>query len=323
MRILILGGGKFQGRVAAEKLVEKGHDVVLFHHASNGIDGARHIQGERGDTEALRQLLLGHDYDCLIDNLAFSRDDVETILPLMNDRVGHYVLISSFVVYGHTPELGMVREEDAPLDSNEGSQYDIGKRQCELALMESKISTSWSILRFSNIDGPGDPSNRRGFFIDRVADGGGLLVPADYVQPFRPLWRDDAADAVVKAVTNPIARSKVYNVAGREIMTVNEWVSLIAELMDRPSPFVIQMPLQDIRRLAGFDYRLPLPGRPLLDTSRIEAELGHETTPVRSWLPETIRWWRESGLVSRFWETRPLEIAAIERIRRLMRVDHY
>ncbi|MGE5654696.1 MAG: NAD-dependent epimerase/dehydratase family protein [Bacillota bacterium] len=316
MRILIFGGGKFQGQTAAERLVELGHDVTLYNHSFNGIAGAQHIHGERNDYVATRKLISAHHYDCLIDNLAYSQQDVERLLPVMHERVGHYLLISSFVVYGHHTALGLVREEDAPLNSMEGSPYDVGKRQCELALRETNISTTWSVLRFANIDGPEDPSNRRGFFIDRVADDGGLLIPNDFIQPFRPLWRNDAAEAVVQAATAPKSRAGVYNVAGREVMTVTEWVNLLADVMSRPKPYLAALSFDEIRRLAGFDYRLPIPGRPILDTTRIESELGFRPTPVERWLPEAVQWWLESGIVSRFWETRPLEIAAIEKFRR-------
>lgn len=163
--------------------------------------------------------------------IAFRKDHVEALFPLMDGRAGHYVFVSSFVVYGtgvRNRAFQMVPEDEADLSLATGCDYAVGKRQCESVLKCDPVlkretvlkcdsvlhresanpgvsSVPWTIVRFCNIEGQGDPSNRRGFFIDRIADGGGLLVPSDVAQPFQPLWRDDAARAIALVAGNPAA----------------------------------------------------------------------------------------------------------------------
>jgi nucleoside-diphosphate-sugar epimerase len=316
VRLLILGGGRFQGRRAAELLRDLGHEVVVMNR-SQPVPGTRYIRGERHDLAVLTQALQ-RDVDVVIDNLAFQREDVEMLLPLMKGRVGHYILISSFVVYLPAKGFDPVREEDADLSSRYGSSYDVGKRQCEEALLVGAEDLSWTVLRFHNIEGVGDPSNRRGFFIDRVADGQGVLLPSDVAQPFQPLWRDDAAAAVVSAAGNPSAYGHVFNIAGSEIYTLTEWLGLLADALNCQAPLVIQLPWEAIRKITGFEYRLPLPMRPILDIQKAQTLLGFKPTPAAQWVPGVVHWWRASGLTSRFWEHRPLEIEAIRRITKIL-----
>lgn len=138
-----------------------------------------------------------------------------------------------------------------------------------------------------------------------------MLIPSDVTEPFQPLWRDDAAAAVVG---NPAAYGQVFNIAGPEIFTLTEWLGLLAQALGCPAPLIVQLPLDEIRRIAGFEYKLPLPMRPLLDIRKAQAILDFRPTPAERWLPETVAWWRDSGLQSHFWEHRPLEIEAIRRI---------
>lgn len=171
MRVLFLGAGRFMGRRAAEMMVAAGHDVTVLNRSSP-LPGARHVAADRQDPAALARAFAGAGYDCVIDFIAYRRPDVAALAPLLEGKAGQYVLVSSFAVYGppDAQPLRPIAEEEADLDP-------------------------WTVLRLANVDGPGDPSNRRGFFVDRVADGGGLLVPSDAAQPFQPLWRDDAARA--------------------------------------------------------------------------------------------------------------------------------
>lgn len=316
MRVLILGGGRFQGRRAAEMLVAAGHDVTILNLGAAPVAGARHIIGDVVDTAVLTTAFQ-HSYDCVIDNLAYNGDHVRCLLPYLPGHTGHYVQISSIVVYHgqvHMPYRPL-HEAEVDLTVQAGGAYDVGKRQAEIALRDSGTPVPWTILRLANVEGAGDPSNRRGFFIDRVADGGGLLVPSDHAQPYQPLWRDDAARAAALAAGNPAAYGQTYNIMGVEIFTLNEWLGLLAQVLLVPAPYVVQLPMADLRQLAGFEYKLPLPLRPLLDVSRAQRDLGWQPTPAAAWLPETVAWWRSSGLTSGYWEDRPREIVALARVR--------
>ena len=74
--------------------------------------------------------------------------------------------------------------------------------------------------------------------------------------------------------------------------------------------------MDDLRHLAGFEYRAPLPGVLLVDITRARKDLGYRSTRVGQWLPDTVAWWRSSGLESRFWEHRPKEVETIRRVRK-------
>lgn len=312
MRILVLGGGRFQGRRAAELLREQHHDVVVFNRRSP-VPGLPFIAGDRHDY-ALLGSILQRSFDVVIDNLAYQAADIADLLPLLTGHVGHYLFISSFVVYLPATAYTPVDEEQADLTSRAGGAYDIGKRDCEALLRAHPDAVPWTALRFANIEGPHDPSSRRGFFIDRIRDGGGILLPSDALSPYQPLWRDDAARAAVQVAGHTEAHYRAFNVAGSEVYTVSEWLHLVAQIMGCPPPEIVAWPSLPLQRLVGFDYRLPLPMRPLLDTTSLRHVTGFRPTAAREWLPDTIRWWETSGLASRFWEHRARERAAVQRL---------
>lgn len=318
MRILILGGGRFQGRRAAEMLVDAGHSVTVLNRGTNPPPGARHVQGNVEEPETLAEAFRGQDYDAVIDNLAFDACHLERLMPRLTGRVGQYILISSLVVYDHERphQYHLAGEAEADLTSQVGGEYHVGKRRCEQAL-QVLTATPWTVLRLAQIEGPGDPVNRRGFLIDRVADGAGLLIPSDHAHPYQPVWRDDAARAAVLAAGNHRAFGKAYNIAGIEVFSLSEWTHLLAEVVGVPAPFIVQLPLEQLRALAGFEYRLPIPYRPLLEIHAAQQDLDWQPHPALHWLPETVAWWRSSGLTSRLWEHRSREIAAIERVKTL------
>lgn len=107
MRILILGGGRFQGLRAAELLRDEGHNVVILNRA-NPVPGIPFVAGDRHDYTLLAAVLRP-SFDVVIDNLAYQASDVANLLPLLSGQVGHYILISSFVVYLPAAEYGQVQ----------------------------------------------------------------------------------------------------------------------------------------------------------------------------------------------------------------------
>jgi nucleoside-diphosphate-sugar epimerase len=315
MRILMLGGTKFFGRQAVDLLIRRGHDVKTFSRGE-ATSGAKHVVGERGDGKPIIELLQRQQFDCLVDNIAFDAEDVEALSDELTRQSIRYVLTSSFVVYGneHAAALSAVSESDANLDLDDGSQYHNGKRRSERALLQYVEAFPWISLRPCNVEGPGDPSSRRGFWIDRVSDGQGILVPSDWDwnAPFPTVFANDVASAIALAAESNISGT-TYNVAG-EIITLTKLIQAIADAMDVPAPAILEAPYSEICALAGTQVRLPIQGKCLLDTSAIRADLGYTHTPMQKWIVETVDWWRRVGETSHFWEQRVGEIRVLDSI---------
>lgn len=123
MRILVIGGTQFFGKLIVEQFLARGDQVTIF---SRGLrrpefwDAVEHIPGDRDDHAAFVRSLRQHAFDVVIDNIAFDQGDVEAAIQAFAGRVGRYVLTTSGAVYATrrfdaVRRLAPIREEDADL----------------------------------------------------------------------------------------------------------------------------------------------------------------------------------------------------------------
>src|SRR5262249_42695619 len=156
-----------------------------------------------------------------------------------------YILTSSVVVYGQQ-SARMVSEDEVCLsDVPEGEVPPVfgksttwGKRQCELVLREESARNSlpfeFTELRPAKIHGRGDPSPRLWWYIQRLNDGGPLVLPAENPDPLiRHVYCDDLATAFAAVLLNRACRNQTYNVAGQDVVPLSALIESIAKALER------------------------------------------------------------------------------------------
>ncbi|MEO5618322.1 MAG: NAD-dependent epimerase/dehydratase family protein, partial [Candidatus Eisenbacteria bacterium] len=143
-------------------------------------------------------------------------------------RVGHYTFISSISVYADPVPVGA--DESAPLatladpavETMSGETYGALKVLCEQEV-ESALPGRALHVRAGLLVGPWDYTDRFGYWVRRLAEGGDVLVPDVPDQPIQ--WidaRDAAAWIVLQAETGTAG---VFNVTGpREPATLGDFV---------------------------------------------------------------------------------------------------
>ena len=102
MKVLVVGGSQFNGFALVQELVRRGHDVTVVNRGRTDApfpDGVRRLTADRTDRARLADVLAGDEYDCVHDMCAYHPADVETMIELLRGRVGHYVFVSSTVIY--------------------------------------------------------------------------------------------------------------------------------------------------------------------------------------------------------------------------------
>ncbi len=187
-----------------------------------------------------------------------------------------------------------IPEDAADLSLREDLAYAEGKRACEQALHDQR-AFPFTIIRPPIVQGPDDPSRRGWFWIQRVADGGPVLVPQKYPScVWRQAYSGDIAAAVLRAAGNPAAFGKTCNVASEEITTLDDFVRLVAEILGKPDP-VVPVPHAVLSKEAPW-YRPTFPHRFVMDITRIKQDLGFSPAPLVQWLTETVQWHLEAGL---------------------------
>jgi 2'-hydroxyisoflavone reductase len=210
MNVLFLGGTGFVGRYMVSAAFKAGHHVTLFNRNNTNIDlfpEAERLVGNRdGNLEALQ----GRRWDVVIDVNGYLPRLVRDSAALLQHNVDRYVFISA----ANACDCDKAREngfadEDTPRSvivnqaSEEywGADYGGLKALCELEV-EKYFPDSSSILRLGVVAGPHDPTDRVTYWVDRVARGGEILVPALTEDPIRFIDVRDLADFTLKVIEN-------------------------------------------------------------------------------------------------------------------------
>jgi nucleoside-diphosphate-sugar epimerase len=292
------------GARTTRALLAAGHDVTtLTRGASDPPAGARALVADRRDRDALAAALDGARFDLTVDFCAFDSADVEHLLLAPYAALGRYVLISSGQVYLVTEANDMpFREVDSAraliAEPDEGTpdhaqwRYGVGKRRVEgaaLALRESH-GVRATVLRLPVIHGAGDPSLRLWAYLERMLDGGPLLLADGGTRPVRYLHVDDVARMILRLVEVGRVREPVYNLAQPEIVTLREFLEHVARCAGR-EPNFIDVAADELER-AGLEASFsPLAGRwtSVLDPALAAADLGFDATRLDAWLPAVVR----------------------------------
>jgi 2'-hydroxyisoflavone reductase len=182
MRVLVLGGTSFVGRHVAEEALARGHELTLFNRGRSDpglFPDAEHLRGDRdGDLEALR----GRCWDVAVDPSGFVPRVVRASAELLAPQVERYCFVSTVSVYADTSIVGI--DEDAPVatladetvEDVTGETYGALKALCERAV-EDALPGRALVLRPGLIVGPHDRTDRFGWWVRRVAEGGEVLAP--------------------------------------------------------------------------------------------------------------------------------------------------
>ncbi|KOE80215.1 hypothetical protein ACS86_17625 (plasmid) [Vibrio alginolyticus] len=101
MKILIIGGTRFIGERVAIKLINSGHEVILFHRDSNSNDnGFSEVIGDRNNVSELEKSINDINTNLIIDMIAHnSQHAIDMIKILYKNYKTRMILISSVNVY--------------------------------------------------------------------------------------------------------------------------------------------------------------------------------------------------------------------------------
>ena len=71
MRVLVIGGTLFIGRLLVEELLKDGHEVAVFHRQPKNDWGRRveNIMADRNDADSVREALSTRRFDVVFDNV--------------------------------------------------------------------------------------------------------------------------------------------------------------------------------------------------------------------------------------------------------------
>lgn len=198
MKALYVGGIEFVGRELVPLLEQAGYEVDC-----GNPDPARH-------------------YDLVVDNASTSATEIRALVAGVGHGTAHYVLISSSRVY---PAFSRLRpwcedEVDVALDlfqSLPPAVLAARATERELRLL-SRGRFPITILRPSAVDGPNAPDGITRWFVDRILDGGLVVLPEGDLPTYRHVSSADLARAIVTVAGRNEAFDSALNVTSQALL---------------------------------------------------------------------------------------------------------
>ncbi len=289
-RALVLGGAGFLGVAACKELMRRGVETIAAGRKDRPYGTfTSYVAFDRTDDDQLERAFRQVEPDVVLDLACYLPGEVRSVAGLF--KGSRYVFVST----GVYPNLDgkPAREDDfVPLVGDPPPMLDYmnGKRWCETMLARD-ADLPWTVIRPPAIFGPADPSLRIAAYIQRVEDGGPVLVPVEsYERQAGLAWVKDIGYACALACDlRKDLTHKAFN-AAFEGVSLRELVEGIARAIGRPArlhpiPFA-ELPEgaspygPDPRRSAGY----------VLDQARME--LGFEPSALEDALAETLAWYR-------------------------------
>jgi len=213
MRILILGGTAFLSREIARQAVAAGHDVTCLARGTTAAPprGTAWIRADRSTGRVAYQELAG-EWDAVVE-VARDPKPAREALAALAGRTAHWTFVSSCSAYADNSVPGAA--EDAPLlpplpAGTPSTPENYG--ESKVAIEETTIAATHGrahVCRAGLISGPGDPTDRYGYWPSRFArNSEPVLVPDIGRHPTQVIDVRDLAAWILRAaergITGPV-----------------------------------------------------------------------------------------------------------------------
>jgi nucleoside-diphosphate-sugar epimerase len=227
VRILFIGGTGQISAACARRALDAGLDVHLLTRGLSSSrpapEGAQILQGDVRDPASMRAAVSAHDFDAVVNFVAFTPEHVQADIDLFAGRTGQYVFISSASAYQKPPaRLPIV--ESTPL-RNPVWPYSQAKIACEERLSHAYRDDGFpvTVVRPSHTyDRTQIPYDTGWTMIDRMRRGKEVVVHGDGTSLWTLTHSDDFAKGFVGLLGHPQAIGDAFHITSDESLTWNQ-----------------------------------------------------------------------------------------------------
>jgi nucleoside-diphosphate-sugar epimerase len=139
LRVLFIGGSGIISSACCRLAVQRGLDLYALNRGATQLrplpSEVTILHRDIRDQDSVQEVLRDHEFDVVVNWIAFTPEHVENDLDLFRGRVGQYVFISSASAY-QTPPARLPITESTPL-RNPYWQYSRDKIACEDRLIHA------------------------------------------------------------------------------------------------------------------------------------------------------------------------------------------
>jgi len=301
MNVLFIGGTGVISSACAELADRQGIDLYLLNRGQTNDRpvpaGAKILTGDIRDFDSATAALAGHEFDVVVDFIAFVPEHIETDLKLFGGKVKQYIFISSASAY-QTPPQKLPITEETPLE-NRYWQYSRNKIACEDRLMRAYREDGFpvTIVRPSHTyDQTKVPLIGRYTALDRMMKGQHVLLHGDGSSLWTLTHHRDFAKGFNGLLGNEQAIGEAVHITSDEWLTWNQIYETLAQAAGvRPKIVYLSS-----RLIHAYDHEVGAgllgdkANNMLLDNSKIKRLVpGFEATvPFAEGAKEIVAWYK-------------------------------
>jgi nucleoside-diphosphate-sugar epimerase len=252
VKILFIGGTGLISSACSDLVLERGYELFILNRSQTKNhplpEGAQFIKSDvHGNQADLIDLLHKHEFDSIVDWIAYTPEDIERDIAVFRDRTRQFVFISSASAYEKPPKNYLITEE-TPL-SNPFWDYSRDKIACEARLMDEFRNTRFpvTIVRPSLTYGPSQIPLSVGSWqhpytvIDRIRRGKKLIVPGDGTALWVLTWNRDFARGLIGLLGNDQALGQAFHITSDEALSWNQIYLEVFSTLGIP-PAIVHIP---------------------------------------------------------------------------------
>jgi nucleoside-diphosphate-sugar epimerase len=296
MKVLICGGTGPSGYYIVEELLQRGHEVTIFHSGSHEREFSgpvEHIHGDLSKVEGVMAGLEGRRFDVVVN----TGGRIKPLLEVLPGKTDKLVSISGFGVYEGGTATGFDKfgaivpiPEGAPKrPSPESHRFYYAVAQAEKITMEPHEQGKFAvtILRYPMLYGPHSYWRYEWYLVKRILDGRRQLMLPGYGMTL--LHRGHGANmghAAALAIENPKANGQIYNTGDERLLSTRQIVDMAAKELNH------EWELVPVPYEWAPDWTYLFSKRHVIaDTTKIKTELGYrDVVPIEEGMPAYLRW---------------------------------
>ncbi|MDD4645322.1 MAG: SDR family oxidoreductase [Bacteroidales bacterium] len=227
MKVLFIGGTGNISTPVSQLLVSRGVDLYHLNRGTREpVLGVTGLKADLTDISRVKQVLAGHQWDVVVNWIAYVPEDVQRDIDLFSKKTKQYIFISSASAY-QKPPVNQIITEETPL-VNPFWDYSRNKIACENVLMEAFRNRDFpvTIVRPSHTYYSVIPVSLAGWeeftIIDRMRKGLPIVVHGDGTSLWTMTHAADFAVGFAGLMNHPDAIGEAYHITSDEVLTWNQ-----------------------------------------------------------------------------------------------------
>lgn len=236
MKILVLGGTRFFGKKAVERLIEEGHEVTIGTRGNTAHDFGNRVHhvlldAQDGNHPGWKEIV-NQEWDAIFDNVCYTKEDAKVLIDKFSEVTERLYFTSSMAVYSGD-KAGYEESDFDPytykIDPKVEVNYGEGKRQAEYILF-TEAPFAVTAFRFPIVLDQDDYTKRLRYYVEKAVKEETVRfeksdVKVNYVKG------TTAAESIVWAIENK--KEGIYNISSSDAVSVSTLMKWLEEAVGK------------------------------------------------------------------------------------------